>query len=373
MAERQPPLYAAGGCYTSEDFRSIFDLWDCAEGALSRNALKVESAGGMNIVIRAGAAFVFGDNQQDQGKYLVTAPSDTAKTLANANGVFGRRDRVVALLNDPQYTGIGTAPTWTLTVLTGTPTASPSLPALPDTALPLAEITVPATASTPSVILDTRPLCAGDDSVPVGVVLAFVGALVPEGYLLCNGQTFSELDYPTLSLVRGGVNTVPDLRGTFLAGAGGGEIGSLGEQGGDALSQLNLAHMIPHTHTAWTGFESANHFHGVFGGIGNENLPHSHPDFDGGYLRRRTTAEGWEAPQVGTFSWGVGGTISFDFISPTNENQAHSHLVNLNTGGISSNHAHAVGVSVEGGGEPFNNLPPYEAVHFIIKARGVGE
>lgn len=54
--------------------------------------------------------------------------------------------------------------------------------------------------------------------MPVGSVTAFMGATAPMGWLLCDGSTFDETEYPQLYSVLG-TNTVPDLRGEFLRGA----------------------------------------------------------------------------------------------------------------------------------------------------------
>ena len=58
------------------------------------------------------------------------------------------------------------------------------------------------------------------ETVPVGPIIAFHGAVAPEGSLACDGADFNPLDYPVLYALLG-QSTVPDLRGCFLRGTGG--------------------------------------------------------------------------------------------------------------------------------------------------------
>lgn len=55
-----------------------------------------------------------------------------------------------------------------------------------------------------------------DFSPPVGTIFPSVGE-VPEGYLLCCGQTLSVKDYPKLYALIG--NTLPDTRGRHSRGS----------------------------------------------------------------------------------------------------------------------------------------------------------
>lgn len=57
------------------------------------------------------------------------------------------------------------------------------------------------------------------NGVPVGTVMPFLGDHAPEGWLLCHGQSIADAKYAQLRAVTHW-NTVPDLRGRFLKGAG---------------------------------------------------------------------------------------------------------------------------------------------------------
>jgi len=59
---------------------------------------------------------------------------------------------------------------------------------------------------------------ASKDSLPVGTIVAYLGQSAPEGWLLCDGKTFSETKYPKLKLFLG-KNKTPDLRGYIPKGA----------------------------------------------------------------------------------------------------------------------------------------------------------
>lgn len=52
---------------------------------------------------------------------------------------------------------------------------------------------------------------------PVGTVITFWGTTAPDGYLACNGGTFSATAYPKLYTLLGAAKT-PDMRGYFVRG-----------------------------------------------------------------------------------------------------------------------------------------------------------
>jgi hypothetical protein len=56
--------------------------------------------------------------------------------------------------------------------------------------------------------------------VPVGTIIAYAGASAPDGYLACDGGSFSASTYPKLYVLLGEAKT-PDLRGYFVRGLGG--------------------------------------------------------------------------------------------------------------------------------------------------------
>lgn len=64
---------------------------------------------------------------------------------------------------------------------------------------------------------------AGDGIIyseaPIGTIFAYMGDNIPKNYLLCNGETFDQSQYPELYSMLG-TDKVPDLRECVLVGAG---------------------------------------------------------------------------------------------------------------------------------------------------------
>lgn len=93
------------------------------------------------------------------------------------------------------------------------------------------------------------------ESIPVGSIIPYGNSVVPETYLLCNGQAVSRTNYPELFAIIGtsfgsgdGSTTfnVPDYRDKFVLGAGGDV--DLGEAGGEKEVTLTIDEMPAHTH-----------------------------------------------------------------------------------------------------------------------------
>lgn len=96
--------------------------------------------------------------------------------------------------------------------------------------------------------------------VPIGTVIDFAGWTPPDGYLSCDGQTFSASEYPELFNVIGNnwggvapMFSVPDLRRRTTVGSGGTKTTTLenyvGAVGGDENSILQKDNIPSHTHT----------------------------------------------------------------------------------------------------------------------------
>lgn len=145
----------------------------------------------------------------------------------------------------------------------------------------------------------------------VGSITLFAGTTLPEGWLECNGSTYSANDYPALAnalgpgwSVGGGLFAVPDLRGKFVIGAS--TTYPLISQGGEASHTLTVAEMPAHNHELET------------------------PNDPSGYAYVRDEVAG----NIGTPN--------------------------------SGNTFYPGGVASKGGGEGHNNLPPYMALRYII-------
>jgi hypothetical protein len=134
-------------------------LSNAAHGVCEAGHLKVTEKSGtpnMSVDVAAGAAFIAGTNASDQGCYFVENDATANVTIATADGTNPRIDVIVARVRDAAYSGADND--LLLTVVQGTPAASPAVPSLPDDCIALAQVSVPAldTAITNSQITDLR-------------------------------------------------------------------------------------------------------------------------------------------------------------------------------------------------------------------------
>ena len=156
---------------------------------------------------------------------------------------------------------------------------------------------------------------SGGDTLPIGAILPFSSDTVPNGWLLCDGSSFSTTSYPELFDVIGTTYgydddrnpKLPDLRGRVAVGkkaatsSSDTDFNELGKTGGEKTHTLTIDEMPSHKH----GFQANNDFHA----------------------------------QSGTDAWIFKGGRNDGFILET------------------------------GGSQPHNNLQPYLVTNFIIKAK----
>lgn len=188
------------------------------------------------------------------------------------------------------------------------------------------------------------------NGVPVGTIVAYGGDKnnVPEGWLLCDGASVAQADYPQLYAIIGSAwgesgssFNLPDLRGRFLRGVDGGagndpdadsrvEIASGGNTGDD-VGTLQIGHIQSHNH-----------------GITDPGHNHSYNN----YFWLESSAAAWPgAKSTGSSLQGYGGSSDYD-----NKYIYFEHHTGANLTGIS--------VDNSGGSE---TRPVNAAVHYIIK------
>jgi Ni,Fe-hydrogenase III small subunit len=135
----------------------------------------------VNITIRAGACFVSGTQVADQGMYHVYNDADMVIPLLTnnpANASNPRYDVVVARLQDQQYSGVTDLPT--IEMVTGTPAASPVVPAVPTNCLILANVLVPAASTTVTQAnITDRRVPAGNQPVVLEDIVVGIDARYP--------------------------------------------------------------------------------------------------------------------------------------------------------------------------------------------------
>lgn len=231
-------------------------------------------------------------------------------------------------------------------------------------------------------------------ALPVGSIVMFASATPPTGWLVCNGQSTS--GYTELAAIVGA--TVPDLRDRFVIGAG--PTYGLKTSGGEATVKLTAAQSglpahshavsvnpgdtaVAHYHTVNppnTGTTAAGtHSHGGGTGSMNRNWSHSH-----GARTYEGITTGDSNKWIDTANEDVGGPVRDGTVTilatDTNHEHGitadgnHSHTVDIaqfNSGSASINHSHTGSASdnaAAAAAQAHNNIPPYYALTYIIKA-----
>lgn len=176
---------------------------------------------------------------------------------------------------------------------------------------------------------------------PVGIIAPFGQSTAVSGWLLCNGQSTS--GYPALAAMYGA--TVPDLRDKFVLGDG----GALPNTGGSATVPLVTANMPSHSHGGSTASGNAAHGHTASTGAAGS---HSH-----GFNE-------WGNSAGGTYVVNGSDWYYNQFYTSTDAAGSHSHTVTVDS--ASASHAHTI--NAEGSGTAHENMPPYYALTFQVRA-----
>lgn len=185
---------------------------------------------------------------------------------------------------------------------------------------------------------------SGGRVIPAGCLMPWVGgAVAPDGWIFCNGQTVMRTSYPDLFTAIGtafgdgdGSTTfqVPNLAGRVPVGLDGSqtEFDAVGKTGGSKTSVAAHTHANPHSHTGITGPM-------------NQNASHAHEYFDS----QSATSDG-----SGSFGTAV---VKNSARKTLSENTDHVHSFSTNT--VSGDTAST--------GLNSGNLPPYLTVRYLIK------
>lgn len=178
--------------YTSQDFRLMVSALAPQQGTIKAGDLKVTQRGAganMSVDVAAGRAIIQGDTIANEGNYIVRSDAVYNVPLAAADTSNPRIDLIVAQVYNKQVDG-GTQYAWVPVALKGTPAASPVAPNVPNTALLLAQVYVPAnatsvtttnTGSTVGYITDQRVLSGvGGGDVPQWDYSGTTGQSIPD-------------------------------------------------------------------------------------------------------------------------------------------------------------------------------------------------
>lgn len=159
--------------------------------------------------------------------------------------------------------------------------------------------------------------------IPAGTIELYAGTDVPDGWLICNGQTVERTAFPQLYDAIGtkygagdGSTTfaVPNLQGRVPVGVSSSY--ALGSTGGESTHKLTIAEMPSHTHA-----QNA-HSHTTSG----------HVNYNSAYTNDSAVGTGYK--------WGTSKVSSTDDTTATNKNT--------------------------GGSGAHNNMQPYIALNYII-------
>jgi hypothetical protein len=136
----------------------VLDL-GAGQFAVTQNALGLDNS----VDVAAGLAVVEGDDEVNQGKYVVRLELAQNVPFGPAPTADERIDLLVLRVNDAQAGSSATpADQAVLDIIQGTVSSSPVAPALPDTAIPLAQVlrTNGDTSITNAMITDLRQVAA---------------------------------------------------------------------------------------------------------------------------------------------------------------------------------------------------------------------
>lgn len=167
------------------------------------------------------------------------------------------------------------------------------------------------------------------DILPIGTILPYAGFIdnnikPPPGWLLCDGKEIDVSGNPQLKPLNdflldtfgksNGKNKLPDLRGRTILG------GNVGQIGGLETIKMEVGHLPSHSHII---NEDPDHTHDM-------TVNHANSYCNGG---------------------GVYTNTRYHSSPPTSTAPDHSHTIGLT-----------------GGGQPHNNMMPFIALNYIIRA-----
>ena len=142
MTLRTPPSWLQNGSHPAENDRLTMQALYSTTGTIGSSSLAVTQSAtpGMSVQIASGWAAIVGTTQANMGVYTAYNDAAATATIATANATNPRIDLVCLTVNDAYYTG--STNNVVINVVTGTPAASPTVPATPANSIALAKVAV---------------------------------------------------------------------------------------------------------------------------------------------------------------------------------------------------------------------------------------
>lgn len=344
------PNWMQNNTYPARLDRLVLDMLR-DEGVISGLVVTQRGAGAnMSVDIGVGSAIIKGDDQAAQGSYMASTTVLENIAIGAAPGSNSRRDLICYRINDPNATGPA-GNNASFVVVAGTAAASPTLPALPTSAIPLAEVLVSSgtVSITNALITSLRSPSVGRDGVWPGSIMPWAGdeASVPASWALCNGQAVNRVTefglFRAIGTTWGSGNgtttfNVPDLRGVTLSGRdnmGGTPANKLtgfntvGVQTGAETVTLTTTNMPAHVHT----------------------MAHTHSIDPPAYNFPESILQ-------------VGSGLS---LIGTGGVQVHANVLSFNLPAFTSGASSTADTGSIGSGTPHANVQPTAIVNYIIK------
>jgi len=174
-----------------------------------------------------------------------------------------------------------------------------------------------------------------------GIVIAFSGEEIPEGWAECNGETVKN-SY-------GEEFITPNISGRFVLGLN--VVNEAGNSGGESSVTLEKKHLPKHKHDIGGDTTHTHTYRDrylLFKGS-NSQGNFSYTDANSSYYVKGTPSGGQKDKNYGyIYSGRVSGTDNSDKFSTGDSKHEHTD-------------------NIEGGDLPHNNMPPYHVLKYIIK------
>ena len=219
------------------------------------------------------------------------------------------------------------------------------------------------TAAREDIGIDQDDVARVRTVAPAGIMGAYAGGVVPDGWLLADGRAISRTTYSDLYAAIGTTwgpgngNTtfnLPDTQERFLLGKSATK--AVGDTGGESEHTLTTGEMPRHSHSAPSHSHSISaHSHTI--------SDHSHSYTDRSYASSTSISANVNVPGASS----AAAINSLTSMTPSRSTDSNGPGSTDHGGPGSTNSASGGNTGNNGSGDPHNNMPPYAVVLYIIK------